>query len=72
MNFTWKSLCKILDLTYLKSLDMKDLNDYKLENLEDEILTQGRNLEALCTNLDLKEGEVCLAKHGCGGDEGFS
>ena len=37
-----------------------------------KILTQGRNLEALCTNLDLKEGEGCLAKHGCGGDEGFS
>ena len=24
------------------------------------------------TNLDLKEGEGCLAKHGCGGDEGFA
>ena len=51
---------------------MKDLSDYKLANLKDEILTQGRNLEALCTNLDLKEGEGCLAKHGDGRNRGFS
>ena len=50
MNFTWKSPYKILDLTYLKLLDMKDLNDYKLENLEDEILTQGR-IEALLAQI---------------------
>ena len=29
-------------------------------------------LKLSSTNLDLKEGEGCLAKHGCGGDEGFS
>ena len=48
--FVWKSPYKILDLTYLKLLDMKDLNDYKLENLEDEILTQGR-IEALLAQI---------------------
>ena len=44
---------------------MKDLSNYKLANLELKLSHKAKH-EASSTNLDLKEGERCLAKHGDG------
>ena len=73
MNSTQKSLCRILDLTYLKISSherSKWLQTWKPR--KGKFSHKADYIEALNTNLDLKEGEGRLATHGDGRNGGFA